>query len=429
MPYKYQTPSGVHDLLPQDQTYFEAIITACKTVADFYNFGKIDTPIFEKAEVFTKSLGQTTDIVEKQMYFFETKGGEELVLRPEATAPIARAFVQHGMKSWPQPVKLWTFGPFYRYERPQAGRYRQFHQFDFEILGEKSPAIDVQVIVIFMAILNELNLKDIALEINSIGDRNCRPYYKKILKSYFREYEKDLCVDCKRRLKENPLRVLDCKEEKCQRISKQAPHLLDHLCQECKNHFKQVLEFLDELRIPYILNPHLVRGLDYYTKTVFEIFPKSDQEEQNSLKTALIGGGRYDTLVQMLGGPETPACGGAGGIERIIEVLKTKGKVSQKEKTPEIFLVQLGELAKRKALWLLEEFRKSNIRVLESIGKDSLRAQLKLADKAKAKFALILGQKEAVQNKIIIRDMAKGTQIQVNMDNIISEVKKLLKNK
>ncbi len=425
---KYQTISGVHDILPEEQPYYHKIRATAERFADFYGYGRIDTPVFEREELFTRGVGQSTDVVQKQMYTFTTKGDDELALRPEATAGIARAYLEHGMQSRPQPVKLWTMGPFYRYERPQAGRYRQFHQVNFEALGDKSPAIDAQLILIFKRLLEALNITNIEVEINSLGDSNCRPQYKEELVAYLKEHRNALCEDCTRRVKDNPLRVLDCKEEKCQRVANQAPQLVDHLCKECKQHFTDVLEFLDEMDIPYNLNPYLVRGLDYYTKTVFEVFSKEDTgtDERN----ALGGGGRYDALLSTISNKDVPGCGFAVGIERAIEEAKTHGKkVLPEERPPEVFLVQLGKLAKQRSLNLLEEFRKAQIPVAASLGKDSLRPQLREADKMGVKYTLIYGQKEAMEGEIAVRDMESGDQEEVALDKVVQHIKKQLKNK
>jgi len=419
---KIQSLTGMHDILPEDQKYYKKIYDIVSDIACFYGFGKIDTPVLEDLELFSKGIGASTDVIKKEMYTLKTKGGDSLGLRPEWTTPIVRAYIQHGMQSLPQPLKLWYFGPCYRYERPQADRYRQFWQFGFEVFGEQSPVIDAQIIQIFHNILKELKLKDLMIEINSIGDSNCRPYYKKLLSNYLKSRESSLCVDCKRRIKENVLRVLDCKEEKCQPIKTEAPQILDHLCEECHSHFKEVLEFLDETGIPYTLNPYLVRGLDYYTKTVFEIFPESGNEAK-----ALAGGGRYDKLVKLIGGKDVPACGAAAGIERIISLMKAQGIEGSKDLEIQIFLAQLGGLAKRKSLSLLEDFRKSKIRVGESFGRDSLKAQLNRADKLGAKLTLILGQKEALDGVVIIRNMKTGSQEIVKLDKAVSVVKAKLK--
>ena len=412
---KFQTPKGMHDIFGENWRYFNRIFKVVESFAQFYNFERIETPILEEADLFTKGIGLATDIVQKEMFILKTKGGDYLALRPEGTAPVVRAYIQHGMQSLPQPVKLWYFSRFFRYEHPQAGRFRQFWQFGFEILGEQSPALDAQIILIFYNILKELGLENLIIKINSIGDSFCRPYYKKTLVSYLKHKVYALCPDCKRRLKENPLRVLDCKQEKCKQIVSQAPQILNHLCESCKDHLKSVLEILDELQLPYSLDPYLVRGLDYYTKTVFEIFEES---EKGRTIGALAGGGRYDNLAKILGGEEVPAIGGAGGLERVIELMK--------EKQPKIFLAQIGEAAKKKSFKLVEEFRREKIPIYESIGKDSLKAQMKLADKLGVKYVLIFGQQEALDNEILLRDMKTGNQKRLKLKNLIKEIKKIL---
>jgi len=425
MAIKYQTLTGMHDILPEDQNYFKKIHKAVESVSNYYGFEKIETPILESAEVFTKAVGEDTDIVGKEMYTFRTKGGDLLCLRPENTASIMRSYIEHGMHNLPQPVKLWYEGPFFRHEKPQAGRYRQFHQFGFEALGEKNPSIDGQIIQMSYGVLKELGFKNITIEVNSIGDSECRPYFKKILTSYLRSRKSSLCNDCQRRLKENPLRVFDCKDEKCQRVKSGAPQIIDHLCESCHSHFKQVLEFLDELELPYTLNPYLVRGLDYYTKTVFELVEKS---EDGTVLGTLVGGGRYDNLAKNMGGRETPACGCAGGIERIVALMKAKEKKpSKKQEDPKIFLAQLGQLAKRKSMKLFEEFREAKIPVAESFSKDSLKTQLRTADKMGIRWVLIFGQKEALEDFITLRDMDTGVQKEIKLDKVVEEMKNKIK--
>lgn len=424
---KFQSPTGMHDILPEDQVYFKKIYDAATDIANFYGFQKIDTPIVEEAELFSRGIGLSTDVVEKQMYLLRTRGGDYLALRPEFTAGIVRAYIENGMFNLPQPVKLYSFGSLFRYEHPQAGRFRQFHQVDFEVFGEPSPVIDAQIIQIFYNFLIGLKIKNLIVEINSIGDSQCRPYYKKLLVSYLRARENSLCVDCRRRIRENPLRVLDCKEEKCQSVKAQAPQMIDHLCEECKLHFKEVLEFLDEIGLPYHLNPYLVRGLDYYTKTVFEIFEVDSDEGSQKLTSALLAGGRFDALVKILGGKETPACGGAAGVERIVDIIKERAKKETPYATKKIFLAQLGSLAKRKSLKLIEEFRKSKIPVGESLGKDSLKTQLRVADKLGANYTLILGQKETLEGIIIIRDMKTGEQETVKLEKVVEEIQNRFK--
>ncbi|MDD2696591.1 MAG: histidine--tRNA ligase [Candidatus Pacebacteria bacterium] len=427
---KFQLPTGMHDILPEEQKYFQKIYDVCETIANFYGFKKIDTPILEDTALYEKGTGLTTDVVQKQMFTLRTKGGDYLTLRPEFTPGVIRSYIEHGMQTWSQPVKLYSIGPVFRYEHPQAGRYRQFHQFNLEVIGESNAVIDAEVIQIFYNILQELKLKNLVVEINSIGDNQCRPYYKKLLMNYFKSREGALCADCRRRLKENPLRILDCKEEKCQREIRQAPQIIDHLCEECHHHFRGVLEFLDEIELPYRLNPYLVRGLDYYTKTAFEIFFETSQKTENKetfSRDALVGGGRYDGLIKLLGGEDTKAVGGAMGIERVIAAMKTKEVKVQKAVNPPVFLAQLGTMAKRKSLKLLEEFRRARIQVGESFGRDSLKAQLKMADRIGAKYTLLLGQKESLEGTIIIRDMITGKQDIVKLEKAVREIEKRLK--
>lgn len=439
---KFQTPTGMHDILPEDQFLYEKIWLVVNDVAKFYGFGKIDTPLVEDAALYEKGTGSTTDIVEKQMYTLKTKGGDTLALRPEFTPGIVRAYIQHGMINLPQPVKLYAYGPLFRYEHPQAGRFRQFHQIDFEVFGEQSAALDAQIIQIFTLILKELKFSHLIIEVNSIGDNQCRPYYKKLLANYLRPRQNSLCADCRRRIRENPLRTLDCKEEKCQRVKSQAPQLIDHLCEECKAHFKSLLEFLDEADLPYHLDPYLVRGLDYYTKTVFEIFSEKPattkkstsqspgavpETEEIMQRNALVGGGRYDGLVHLLGGKDVPASGAAAGVERIIGLMKEMNLATLQEPAARIFLAQLGDLPKKKSLKLLEEFRKAKIQVAESLGRDSLRTQLARADKLGVEYTLILGQREVLDATIVMRKMDTGEQQIVKLDKVVEEVKQRLK--
>ncbi len=422
---QFQTLPGVRDLLPADFVYYGRIRKVVEGVAKYYSFEPIETPIIEPADLFVKGTGEGTDIVEKEMYTFRTKGGDLVALRPEFTASVARAYTEHGMHNLPQPVKLWSIGPLFRYERPQAGRYRQFYSFNFEALGDKSPSIDSQVIQMSFDILKELGFKNISIEVNSIGDSECRPYFKKMLVGYYKSRKSSLCADCQRRLKVNPLRVLDCKEEKCQRIKAEAPQIIDHLCEGCHKHFKHVLEFLDELELPYTLNPHLVRGFDYYTKTVFEIVEKSETGQSQG---ALIGGGRYDNLVKLLGGRDTPAVGAGAGIDRIMNIMKEREmKTGKKDEEPKIFLAQLGDLAKKKSMKLFEEFRSAKIPVAESFSKDSLKAQLRSADKIGAKWVLIFGQKEALEEFITLRDMETGEQKEIPLDKVVEEMRQMIK--
>lgn len=420
----FQSPKGMHDILPQEQVWWQKIHQVSQEVAQAYGFSRIEPPLLEETALFERGVGTNTDIVEKQMFNLRTKGGDALTLRPEATAGVCRAYIEHGMRQWRQPVKLFYFGPMFRYERPQAGRLRQFWQFGLETIGESAAVLDAQLCQVFFCLLNKLKIKKgINIQINNLGCRQCRPEYKKDLVSFLRSQQSGLCAQCKRRVRQNPLRVLDCKEEKCQRLVKHAPQIIDQLCNLCHNHFKSVLEFLDELGLPYILNTRLVRGLDYYTKTVFEFWAEDDTHGQ----TALGGGGRYDELIALLGGRPTPAVGWSIGIERLIEYLKKQKVVLATTPTPDVFLAQLGDLGKKKGLALFETLKQAGLHLAESFSKDSIKTQMKLADQLGAPFTLILGQKEALDGVVIIRDMQSGIQDTVKIDKVVAEIKKRLK--
>jgi histidyl-tRNA synthetase len=420
---KFQAPRGMRDILSEEQIYWEKTRQVVKTLAKSYGFSRLDTPILEEVDLFIKGTGQFTDIVEKEMYTLRTRGGDRLVLRPEFTPAIIRAYLENGLSSQPHPVKLYSIGPIFRYERPQKGRYRQSYQANFEIIGEQDPILDAQLVQLFFSISKDLGLKNLITQINSIGCPRCRPVYRKMLVGFYRSRKKEICPNCQRRLQQNPLRLLDCKENRCLRIAEEAPQIIDHLCDDCHNHFRNVLEYLDEIEIPYILNPHLVRGLDYYTKTVFEFWPEGREGRQ----IALGGGGRYDGLVKLLGGKDIPGVGLAIGLDRVINLIKERSiKISLRSR-PLIFLVQLGELGKKKSLKLFEELRRAGLEIASSFSRNTIKAQLKTADKLGARFALILGQKEALDKTIIIRDMDSGSQETVPLEKVIKEIKKRLK--
>ncbi|MEK7615897.1 MAG: histidine--tRNA ligase [Patescibacteria group bacterium] len=416
-----QAPKGMHDILPAEQPYWAFVFKKAKVLLGEYGFERIDLPVVETTPLFVRSVGEATDIVEKEMYAFKTKGGEQLALRPEFTAGIVRSYIEHGMHVLPQPIQLWTSGAVFRHDNPQAGRYRQFHQIDLEIFGDETAAADAQSIFVAYKILETLGLKNLIVKINSIGDQNCRPQYLKALKDYYRGREKKLCTKCQARLKTNILRVLDCKEESCRELGKDAPQFMDYLDEECKRHFRGVLEFLDEIAVPYILQPRLVRGLDYYTRTAFEI----TLEEQDM---ALVGGGRYDRLVQFLGGPKTAATGWAMGVERVILALKEAGIVpADPQPQPKVFIAQLGEIAKRKSLLLFEEFRKTGVHAKATFGRDSIKSQLKVANRLGINFTLIIGQKEALDGTVIVREMDSGVQETVPVERVVEIIKAKLR--
>lgn len=434
-----QTPKGMKDIFGEDYLCRKEILSKAENAASYYGFLPFSAPHIEKEAIFTTTLGETSDVVEKQMFAIKSKGDDRLVLRPEATAGIMRAYFEHGMHTWPQPVMLYSMGSFFRYEKPQKGRYREFTQFNLEMLGEEDAAADALIIRIISLILEEIGLKSFAVNINSIGDKECAPFYKKELVAFFRKKTSQLCPNCKKRLKTNPLRILDCKEKQCVQIRQDAPQMFNYLCEECKKHLKSLLEYLDALEIPYVLDNFLVRGFDYYSRTVFEFFEengdsentknkdgKNNNDENKEPKTSLAGGGRYDFLGDMLGGRHVPAVGAALGIERIVQILKEKNIKLKQQKPPKLFLIQLGNLARGQSMILMEELRKNHIPVYHSLTKESVRSQLNAASNLKAEMTLIIGQKESLEKKAIVRNMETGSQEIVPFTKIVDYLKSKL---
>lgn len=420
----FQSARGMHDILPEEQKFFSYFLKIAEKLVEFYGFKKIDTPIVEKIDLFTRSVGKNTDIVNKEIFkLVSREKGERLCLRPENTASVCRSYLENGLSALPQPVKLYYFGPMFRHDRPQAGRFRQFYQFGAEIIGNQDAVCDAQIIQLTWQILQKLGLQNLNLKINSIGCMECRDQYLSLLKNHFKGKASSLCKDCKKRLNNNILRILDCKKEKCKQLASGAPQSIDYLCTNCHEHFKNLLEFLDELNMPYNLDPTLVRGLDYYTKTVFEIWPKNGQASHGSLS----GGGRYDELIKLLGNRDIQGVGVSLGVERIIEQIKLqKIKIDQIEEI-KIFLAQIGSLAKKKALKLFQDLEENNLKATEVLARGSLKSQLRVANKLRVKFSLILGQKEALEENVILRDMETGAQEVLPLKNIINELKKRLR--
>lgn len=426
---QFQAPKGMNDILPADQPYWEFIYLKAKEILNAYGFEKIDTPIAESTALFSQSVGRGTDIVDKEMYNFKTKGGDELSLRPEFTAAVTRAYIEHGMQVQPHPVQMWYFGPVFRHDNPQFGRYRQFHQLGIESFGDDTPSADASLIYIGYKFLESIGLKNMIVKINSIGDANCRPQYIKALKEYYRINAKKVCDQCKERLKTNPLRVLDCKDEHCKEVAKDIPQIVDYLDEACKKHFKLVIEFLDETGINYVLDSHLVRGLDYYSRTVFEIWPEEKADvTEHSIQFGVLQGGRYDSLVEDLGGPKTSATGWGMGIERAILLMKDQGvQIPELQPAPQLFIAQLGEMAKRKSLMLFEKFREAGIQCKASFGRDSIKSQLRIAGRYGINYTLMIGQKEALEGSVIIREMDSGVQETVPLDKVVDTMKRRLK--
>ena len=421
----FQTPKGVHDILPDDHEFHTFIKKCVRHRCRQAGFRRISTPIFEFTELFKRSIGDTSDIVTKEMYTFKDRKGRSLTLKPEGTAGVVRSYIQHGLDSWPQPVELFYIEPFFRYDRPQKGRYRQFWQFGFEIIGESDAALDAQIIQLSYKIYDDLGIAHLlALQLNSIGCQECRPAYINILKDYYFGKERSLCPNCKSRLDKNPLRLLDCKEEDCQILAEIAPKLADHLCEECKSYHADLKEYLDEMKIEYHDNPTLVRGLDYYTKTVFEFWDRTDGA-QNSVG----GGGRYDGLVELLGGQPTPATGFAAGMERIIANMKREKIRVPKKDDLHVFVAQLGKKAKKRCLPLITDLREAGIKTMGALGKGAIKNQLRLADKFKVPYTIIVGLTEVREETAIIRDMKVGTQKTVPLDEVVDEIVKVIGKK
>lgn len=446
---RYSRLRGMRDILFDEYRYWELVTKKASDLAALYGFQAIETPVLEKAELYERSSGKNTDIVSKEMYSFIDKSGDKVALRPEATPGLVRAYIEHGMFNLPQPVKFFWLGPLFRHEKPQSGRYRQHTQFDLEMFGEPAPVADAQLILIAYNFFRELQIS-VQIQVNSLGCKDCRVDYVSKLVDFYKERGKraKLCVDCKKRFLTNPLRLLDCKEEECVRVREEAPQIVDSLCNDCRDHLIKVLEYLDELDIPYNLNPFLVRGLDYYNRTVFEVTAIDDNsnsneeggaepdqakvkeggEDKDKRQSSLGGGGRYDKLVEIMGGRPTPACGFGIGIERVILKIKEKNIPLKKDHEDFIFLAQLGEQAKRKTFILFEEMRKAGYRVRQAFTKDSLKVQLEEANRIGAKYSLILGQKELLDGTIIIRDMESGTQEVIDYKKINSELNKRLES-
>lgn len=414
----YQVPRGTSDILPTEQLYWRFIEQKVVHVCQLYGYERIDTPVFEDTGLFTRGVGEGTDIVEKEMYTFEDRGGNKLTLLPEGTAPVCRAYLEHGLHNLPQPVKLYYFVSAFRYERPQAGRYRQHHQFGCEAIGESDPALDAEVIDMAWHFFQSLGLNRLTLLINSIGCKQCRPKYLAILKDYYGKYAQNLCADCKVRLERNPLRLLDCKQPSCQQVADVAPRNIDYLCPSCDEHFKRLQKYLDLLGFPFQINPRLVRGLDYYTRTVFEIQP----EEEGSQST-IVGGGRYDDLIEELGGKPTPAVGFATGIERIVRNLKREGIAVPLLPKPHVFLAFVGDEAGAEAMKLAAKLRRAGIGVIEAMGSRSLKAQLRQADALGARYTLIVGEQELKSHVVILRDMTTAQQKTVSLHQIENELR------
>lgn len=416
---KYKVPRGTYDILPSESYKWQFITQKFREVARLFNYREIVTPMFERSGLFERSVGDSSDIVQKEMYKFEDKKGRQFALRPEGTAPVVRSYIENSLQMKPNASKLYYIAPMFRYDRPQKGRYRQFYQFGIENIGSENPYYDSEVIAMGYVFLKKLGLQNFNLEINSIGCSTCSKNYDKALIKYFSKHINDLCSDCKNRLETNPKRILDCKVPTCKKIAKDAPSMLDYLDENCHQHFQAVQKHLKVMEIPFTINPKIVRGLDYYTKTAFE-FINNNLGAQN----AVCGGGRYDGLFQELGGQNTPAIGFAGGMERLIISMEQEKLDFGKEPHPKVFLIGMGKTPKKYCSVLAQKLRDENISCDTAYEKKSLKAQMKAADKSNACYTLILGDEELATNTATLKNMTTGLQKQiplVSMTQVIKE--------
>ncbi|MEA2015095.1 MAG: histidine--tRNA ligase [Thermodesulfobacteriota bacterium] len=406
---------GFRDILPDETPKWQGIEEKIREI--FFNFGihELRIPVLEKTELFKRGIGEATDIVEKEMYTFLDRGNEYLTMRPEATASVIRAYIEHNIYEKDPIAKLFTIGPMFRRERPQKGRFRQFHQINVEFLGQEDPHIDAELMSMLMHLLSEVGLDSLKLEINSLGCDKCRPAFRERLTGFLKDKKEDLCEDCRRRLITNPLRIFDCKNESCQEIISGAPVTLDFICGECKTHFEKVKEYLGTLHVPFIINTRMVRGLDYYTRTAFEI-----TAESLGAQNAVTGGGRYDGLVQMLGGPDISGIGFAIGFDRLISMIP--GRDTEYTGRPSIFIAALGDQAQGFAFSLCNTLRLAGIRAEMDFSNRSLKSQMKRSNKLNCSHTLIIGEKEIEAGTAQLRDMADGTQKSVDINDVASIV-------
>jgi len=410
---------GAPDILPRDSFGWRRLEEAARAVLHRYGYAEIRTPIFERTELFVRGIGEGTDIVEKEMYTFTDQGQESLTLRPEGTAPVVRAYLEHQMAAQSALVKLYYLGPMFRRERPQSGRYRQFHQIGVEAIGSERPAVDVEVVALLSALLvEELRIPDLQLRLNSIGDSVCQPQFRDRLRHYLADRAHQLCQDCQARRERNPLRVLDCKQEGCQQLVAEAPKPIDSLCEACADHFAQVRRLLDLLKIAYTIDNRLVRGLDYYTRTTFEII-----NPRLGAQNALAGGGRYDGLIEAMGGPPTPGIGFAVGLERVMASLPADA--DEEVALCGVYIATIGEEAHATGMLLLQELRRRGVRGLIDLEGRSLKGQMRQADKDRVRYCLILGQDELTRGEAALRDMAKAEQQPMALDQVVARLLEL----
>lgn len=410
---KYSALKGIQDILPPDIHIWQKVESTAVEIFRKYGFQEIRIPIIESTDIFIRSIGETTDIVEKEMYTFVDKAGRSITMRPEGTAPVVRCYVEHHLYNLPSPQKFFYSGPMFRYERPQKGRFRQFYQIGAEAFGVSQPSIDAEIIAMLKNLLEAIGLKEVSFELNSIGCDKCRPNYRNALLDFFRNRLSDFCPDCQRRYELNPLRILDCKVERCIELRQGVPLVTDHLCSDCREHFGELIFRLQTLKIPYILNPYLVRGLDYYTRTAFEV-----TSEHLGAQKAVAAGGRYDKLVEEFGGPQTPAIGFALGMERIVTLLKETW--AEDHPAPKVFIATLGKEAEIEGFKIAEDLRAKGLWAEPNYGGASLKSQLRKADRIGAEFAFIIGDNELRAGKVQWKNLKKSEQGEVEIANILT---------
>ena len=419
---KIQSIRGVKDILPDEIWKWQYIESVAHNIFPRYGFREIRLPIFEDTRLFSRSIGEATDIVEKEMYTFNDRGGDSITLRPEGTASVVRAYVQHKMYNPPSVLKMFYIGPMFRYERPQAGRLRQFNQIGVEAMGSPSPIVDVEVMTMLMEFFRELGLNNIKLEINSLGSQECRPRYRELLKAEIEKSLDQLCSNCKARYQSNPLRVLDCKVEQCGKVAVGLPKIIDHLDAASAEHFSEVRSLLDSASTPYSVNASLVRGLDYYNRTAFEVTSKN-----LGAQNAICGGGRYDTLVEELDGPSTPCFGFALGLERLVSLVPFND-MKNLQKYPDVFIVCLGEETKTTGFQIAHELRLKGFWVERDYEMGSMKSQMRKANKTQSRFSLILGENEIRSGKFILKNMETGEQKECSAQELATEIAKIPAN-
>lgn len=416
---KIKRPRGTNDLLPPETNNWQLIETKIREICYRFGYQEIRTPIFEYTELFERGIGETTDIVEKEMYTFLDRGERSITLRPEGTASVVRAFIENKLYAAPLPAKLYYLGPMFRYEKPQAGRYRQFYQFGVEAIGSLDPVLDVEMIILPIELYKECGLSDFDVHINSLGCPECRLLYRQALQELFTQKIDRFCENCQARISRNPLRVLDCKSTKCQELAEEIPLITEYLCLDCKTHFDQVIEYLNQLNVDYVIDPKLVRGFDYYTKTVFEIIVPA-----LGAQNAIGGGGRYDGLVEEIGGESLPAVGFAVGLDRLMLSLNQQKAEIFPQIHPEVYIAHFGGTTKKMAVTLTNELRKTGLWIEMDYLDRSLRAQMKSADRLNCDWVIIIGEDELAENVVKIRRMDTGSEDEVSLDTVIEYLMK-----